>query len=87
MQLGPFTLFAIYLTIWWTVLFVVLPLGVRSSHEDGVEVTDGGDPGAPMLPNLKRKAITTTWVAAIVWVVVVAAAEIGLRTWASQPIG
>ena len=84
MQLGGFTLVAIYLTIWWTVLFVVLPLGVRSSHEDGVEVTDGGDPGAPVLPNLKRKAITTTWVAAIVWLVVVVAAEIALRSWAAR---
>ena len=34
----------------------------------------GGDPGAPSNPNLKRKAITTTWVAAIltavIWLVV-----------------
>ena len=29
----------------------------------------GGDPGSPVNPNLKRKFITTTWVSAIVWVV------------------
>ena len=84
MQLGPLTLVAIYLTIWWTTLFAVLPLGAHSHHEAGLEVTDGGDPGAPLVHNLGRKAITTTWVSAIVWVVVVAAAEIALRDWAAS---
>ena len=58
---------AIYLTIWWTVLFAVLPLGVRSYAEEGIDVPGGGDPSAPVNPNLKRKFITTTWVAAILW--------------------
>ena len=69
MQLGPFTLVAIYLTVWWTVLFAVLPLGMQSHHEAGTDPADGGDPGAPVKLNLKRKAITTTWVSAIVFVV------------------
>ena len=34
--MSPITWFAIYLTIWWTVLFAVLPLGSRSFHEAGV---------------------------------------------------
>ncbi len=84
MQLGPLTLGAIYLTVWWITLFAVLPLGARSHHEAGLEVTDGGDPGAPVVHNLKRKAITTTWVAAIVWAAVVVAAEISLRSWAAS---
>ncbi len=58
---------AIYLTIWWTTLFAVLPLGVRSYAEEGIDVPGGGDRSAPVNPNLKRKFITTTWVAAIVW--------------------
>ncbi len=60
---------AIYLTIWWTTLFAVLPLGVRSYAEEGKPVPGGGDPSAPVNPNLKRKFITTTWVAAIVWAI------------------
>jgi len=63
--LNPFTMVVIYLTIWWTVLFAVLPLGNKTYAEMGIEVTDGGDPGAPVNPNLKKKAITTTWVAAV----------------------
>ncbi len=58
---------AIYLTIWWTALFAILPLGVRSYAEEGKPVPGGGDPSAPVNPNLKRKFITTTWVAAILW--------------------
>lgn len=82
MQLGPFTLIASYLTVWWTVLFVVLPLGAHSHHESGTDAPVGHEPGSPVVLNLKRKAITTTWVAAIVWAVLVGAAEVMLRVWA-----
>jgi predicted secreted protein len=65
---------SIYFIVWWLTLFLILPLGSRSHAEAGTHVADGGDPGAPVNPNLKRKAITTTWVAAIltavIWVVV-----------------
>lgn len=62
-----FTGVAIYLTIWWTALFAILPLGSKTYAESGIEVKDGGDPGAPVNPNLKRKFITTTWVSALLW--------------------
>jgi len=58
---------AIYLTIWWTALFAILPLGVKSHAEAGIPVPGGGDPASPVDPNLKRKFITTTWVAAILF--------------------
>ena len=67
--LNPFTMFAIYATIWWIVVFAILPLGVKSHAEMGIDLKDGGDPGAPVNPNLVRKAITTTWVSAIVFAV------------------
>lgn len=68
--MGPLTSFAIYLTVWWVVLFAILPLGAQSHYEAGVDHKDGGDPGAPVNPNLKRKFITTTWVSAIVFAVI-----------------
>jgi predicted secreted protein len=58
------TAFAIYFIIWWTVLFAVLPWGVRSQEEYGA-VTEGTDPGAPSIPYLRRKIVWTTVVAAI----------------------
>jgi predicted secreted protein len=51
------------------VLFAVLPLGTTTYAEAGIEVKDGGDPGAPVDPKLGRKAFTTTWVSAIVFLV------------------
>jgi len=83
MQLGVFTLVAMYLTVWWTVLFVVLPLGAHSHHEAGVSPGPGGEPGAAVRHNLRRKVFTTTWASALVWLVTVAAAEYFLRAWAN----
>ena len=62
-----FTHIAIFLTIWWTVLLTVLPLGVVSHAEAGIDPGDGGDPGAPVDPKLKRKFITTSWVSALIF--------------------
>ena len=42
------TALAIYFVIWWIALFLTLPFGVRSQHEDGVGAP-GTDPGAPVL--------------------------------------
>ena len=57
---------ALYFVIWWTVLFAVLPFGVRSQSEDG-GVIDGTEPGAPVLPGLLRKALITSAIAAVVF--------------------
>ena len=64
---------SIFFVIWWTVLFVVLPFGVKSHHEAGIEVPGGGDPASPVDPQLKKKFLMTTWIALgltfVVWVV------------------
>jgi predicted secreted protein len=61
--------FAVYFVIWWTVLFAVLPFGIRSQVESG-EVVEGTEPGAPALPGLMRKAVITTLIAAVVFLFV-----------------
>ncbi len=59
---------ASYFTIWWVVLFAVLPFGVRSATEAGVgDMPRGADPGAPAIPHLGKKALWTTLVSAIVF--------------------
>ena len=60
------TALAIYFVLWWVVLFVTLPFGVRSQHEDGVG-EPGTDPGAPILTRMGRKLIWTTIISAIVY--------------------
>ncbi|PDT87678.1 hypothetical protein CO669_24495 [Bradyrhizobium sp. Y36] len=58
------TAIAIYFVIWWIALFLTLPFGVRSQHEDGVGAP-GTDPGAPILTRMGRKLIWTTIISAI----------------------
>lgn len=60
---------ALYFVIWWTVLFAVLPFGVRSQAETG-EVAQGTEPGAPALPGMLRKALITSVIAAVVFLIV-----------------
>jgi predicted secreted protein len=69
---------SIYFVIWWIVLFAILPLGVRSHAQEGKPVPGGGDPASPVDPKIARKALTTTWVSAIVWVVIWAVFHFGL---------
>jgi len=58
--------FAIYFVLWWIVLFLTLPFGVRSQHEDG-EGAPGTDPGAPIVSHMGRKLIWTTVISAIIF--------------------
>ena len=60
------TAFAIYFVLWWVVLFVTLPFGVRSQHEDGESIA-GTDPGAPIVTRMGRKLIWTTVISAAVY--------------------
>ena len=60
---------AVFFIVWWTVLFAVLPWGVRSQIESG-EVSPGTDPGAPASPRLGRKVIWTTILATITFAVI-----------------
>jgi predicted secreted protein len=63
---------AIYLTMWWIVLFTTLPFGVRSLHEDEMgDAPEGSDPGAPIAPALWKKALATTVVTTILFGVLV----------------
>jgi predicted secreted protein len=64
----------VYVLIWWVVLFAVLPWGVR--------VPDNPEPGhatsAPANPYLWRKAVATTVVSFLIWLVVYWIAASGL---------
>lgn len=70
------TWLAIYFVLWWVMLFVTLPFGVRSQHEDGVGAP-GTDPGAPILTRMGRKLIWTTIISAVVFGIGLAAYHAG----------
>ncbi len=53
----------VFFVIWWTILFCILPLGVRRVENPGA----GEERGAPERPELMRKAVITTIVTAVLW--------------------
>ena len=52
----------VFTLVWWMVFFAMLPIGVRGQHEAN-EIAPGTEPGAPVEPNLKRKALWTSAIA------------------------
>ena len=79
--MSPITGFAVYLVIWWTVLFAILPIGVRRMDAPPA----GHDHGAPDRPQLLRKALLTTLVSAALWLVFFVVYQFDLlsfRRWA-----
>jgi predicted secreted protein len=60
---------ALYFVIWWTTLFAVLPLGVRTQAEEG-SVVPGTPESAPAKPRLVRVVVVNTIVATLVFTVV-----------------
>jgi predicted secreted protein len=65
----PFAI-ALYFVIWWTVLFAVLPFGVRTQDEAG-EIVPGTPESAPAHIRLLRIVLINTAVAAVVFLFVV----------------
>jgi len=59
-----FTGIVLYVLIWWTVLFAVLPFGTRPVA-DADPAT--GWRGAPEHPRMLRKVLVTTVLAAAIW--------------------
>ncbi len=58
---------ALYFIVWWTVLFAVLPWGLRTQEEEG-EVVPGTPASAPAKPRLARLFAVNTLVATVVFV-------------------
>ena len=76
--------FVLYVIIWWVVIFAVLPWGIRPA--------DPGDPGAesgaPKNPLIWKRALWTSLVAALIWLVlfwVIEADFFSFRAWVSGP--
>ena len=63
-----------YVVIWVVVLFMVLPFGVRQPDEQ----EQGHMPGAPENPRIGLKFLVTTGIAAVIWIVLYFAIQLGL---------
>lgn len=56
---------AVYIVIWWVVIFMVLPWGVRPVGAD--DIAKGHASSAPRQPRIVLKMAVTTVLAAMVW--------------------
>ncbi len=64
-----FTAFVVFVMIWWTVLFAVLPFGTRPVAEADEHT---GWRGAPARPLMGRKLLITTAISLVLWAVAIA---------------
>ncbi len=74
--MGIGTGLAIFFIIWWLVLFVVLPFGLKTQDDDG-DVTLGTVSSAPRGAHMVRALIVTTLVAALIFF----AYYLAVRVW------
>jgi predicted secreted protein len=59
----------LFAVIWFMVLFIVLPLRLRTQGESG-DIVPGTPSSAPENPDLRRKAKIVTLVSAVLWLVI-----------------
>lgn len=59
----------LFAVIWFMVLFVVLPIGMRTQGDDE-EVVPGTMKSSPNNLNMKRKALTVTYITFVLWIVI-----------------
>ena len=72
--MNPVSAVVVFIVIWWLVLFMVLPFGVRRTESPEA----GHDTGAPAHPMLWRKVAVTTAITLVLFAIVYAIAESGL---------
>lgn len=82
MSMGWFIAFVVFALVWWTVLFCVLPVGVKPDAEGDPEA--GGWRGAPTQPMLWRKLLWTTLISLVIWAAIVALVESNLISFRDE---
>jgi predicted secreted protein len=58
-----------YVILWFLVLQILLPIGIRAPHESGEEAHALADAGAPSDPRIVPKALVASGVAAMLWLI------------------
>lgn len=58
----------LYAVLWFLTLLIVIPIRLKTQGDVG-EIVEGTHAGAPAQHNLKAKALITTGIAAVLWVI------------------
>lgn len=78
--MDPLILIAIYIFIWWTSLFAVLPFGVRTQQEEGSVVPGTPESAPAKTPRVWRIIAINTVVATVIFAIVFAVIKLRLIT-------
>lgn len=63
-----FSAVVVYILIWWTLIFCILPVRLKSDKAiDQKQKTEDGLPAAPQFPMIKKKMIATTILSFVIW--------------------
>ena len=73
-------LFGIYIFIWWTCLFAVLPFGVRTQQEEGSVVPGTPESAPAKTPRVWRIIAINTVVSTVIFAIVFAVIKLRLIT-------
>ncbi|MFM9850426.1 MAG: DUF1467 family protein [Hyphomicrobiaceae bacterium] len=71
---------AIYFIVWWTVLFAVLPIGLRTQEEEG-HVVPGTPESAPARPRFLFIIGMTSLISAVVFALIYAVVVWRIIDW------
>lgn len=78
-----FNALIVYICVWWVMLFMVLPWGVRRVENP----EPGHEPGAPEKPMIWRKLIATTLLSFVVWGAIYLLVELELFSFREMVAG
>ena len=85
--MGVVTAVVLYVLIWWTVLFAVLPFGTKPVTD--ADPATGGWRGAPERPRIGRKVVVTTLISTVLFAITYGVIESGLisfrQGWLALP--
>lgn len=59
--MDPVGVIVIFFVSWWIAFLAVLPIGVKGQFEDGGDVIEGTEAGAPKEPMMRKKVIWATF--------------------------
>lgn len=77
----------VFIIIWWSVIFCVLPIGMKTTYEEDDEKDIHQAPGAPKEFYLKKKILITTVISIVLWCIayfVIQSDFLDIRDWALQ---
>lgn len=75
----------IYAVLWFMVLFIILPIRMKSQQDHG-EVVPGTPASAPEAPAMKKRFAITTVIATVLWGIIIAVMLSGAVTLDDYPL-